>query len=94
MNPDATLKEFLDEVREIFASKKAVNIYVYDAPLEKIEELVRKGYTLGSAMSSSSGIRAYATRNVVAGEFEVTLTVYSDSMTLEKYLELRKKLEQ
>ncbi|MBE8538597.1 hypothetical protein [Geoglobus acetivorans] len=94
MDLDIVLKDFLDEVREIFASKKAVNIYVYDAPLEKIEELVRKGYTLGSAMSSGSGIRAYATRNVVTGEFEVALTVYSDNMTLEKYLELRKRLEQ
>lgn len=94
MKLEDKILEFLDEIREEFASKKAINIYVYDAPLDKIRELVRKGYTLGSAMSSGSGVRAYATKTENIDEFEVTLTVYSENLSIEKYMELRKELEQ
>ncbi len=94
MDVEDAVSEFIRDVKEVFASKKAVNVYVYDASLETIRELVGKGYTLGSVQGSGSGIRAFASKTVVADEFEVSCTVYSETISPEKYFELRRSLKE
>ncbi len=94
MDVEDVVSKFIKDVKDVFASKKAVNVYVYDASLETIRELVGRGYTLGSVQGSGSGIRAFASKTEVVDEFEVSCTVYSESITLEKYFELRKALKE
>ncbi len=94
MELDKILKDLLEDVEDIFASKKAVNIYVYDASLETIRDLVAKGYRLGSVQGSGSGVRALASKNIQTEEFEISATVYSENITMEKYMELRKTVKE
>ncbi len=94
MDVEDVISQFLKDVKDVFASKKAVSIYVYDASFETIGELVAKGYRLGSVQGSGSGVRALASKNVSAGEFEVSCTVYSESTTMEKYSNFRKTLKE
>ena len=94
MGVENAVRNFLNDVKDAFASKKAINIYVYDASPDMIRELVAKGYRLGSVQGSGSGVRAFASKNVEVDEFEVSCTVYSESMTMEKYIELRKSIKE
>ncbi len=94
MEVEDAIKNFLNDIRDAFASKKAVNIYVYDASLDTIRELAAKGYRLGSVQGSGSGVRAFASKNVEVDEFEISCTVYSENITMERYIELRKSIKE
>ncbi len=94
MDVENAIAEFLKDVREVFASKKAISIYIYDSDLETIRDLISKGYRLGSVQGSGSGIRALASKSVQTGEFEISCTVYSENITMERYLQLRKSIKE
>lgn len=84
-------KDLFNDIKNIQAETKALNIYIYDAEYEDVKKLVEKGYYLAAICGRKEGfVRVMVSKTSKYEDYEISACIYSKDVEFEEYNKLRR----
>lgn len=89
--PLKIFEKLFDDIKDIKAETKALNIYIYDADYDEVKKLVEKDYYLAAICGRKEGfVRVMVSKTFKHGNYEISACIYSKDVEFEEYKRLRK----
>ncbi len=84
-------EELFNDIKDIHAETKALNIYIYDAEYEDVKKLIEKRYYLAAICGRKEGfVRVMVSKTSKYKDYEISACIYSKDVEFEEYNRLRK----